>query len=117
MITLFQILLLLADNFSGLVNVLLVSVIDLGSFLMNNDMPGIVFAAAVITYSDIPAEALAAARRWHGTIDDQFGNIDNLVTMIQGHPACGTPSAVFSQIVTNRTQLAADTEMPLYTRL
>jgi hypothetical protein len=100
MTNLLQILILLADNFSGFVNVLLASAINPGSFL-------IVFAAAVITYSDIPAEALAAARRWHGTIDDQFSNIDNLVTMIQRHSAWRTPPSVFSQILTNRTQLAA----------
>jgi hypothetical protein len=47
---------------------------------------------------------IAAARRWHGTIDEHFSNIDNLVSMIQGLSAWGILS-VFSQIVTNRTQL------------
>jgi hypothetical protein len=101
-----QILILLADALSGLVNVCLTSVADLVNFFMDSDLPVIIFAAAVVTYSDIPAEALAAARRWHGTIDEQFSNIDNLVTTIQGHPSWGTPS-VFSQIVANRTQLIA----------
>jgi hypothetical protein len=64
-------------------------------------------AAAAVTFSDIPAEELAVARRWHGSIDEQFGNIDNLVVSIQGHTAWGTPPApTFSQIVTNRGLLS-----------
>ncbi|MDR0712716.1 MAG: hypothetical protein LBF89_00400 [Bacteroidales bacterium] len=64
------------------------------------------FAAAGVTGSAIPEETLAIARRWHGSIDEQFGNIDNLVLIIQAHGAWGTPPQ-FTQITTNRTQLAA----------
>jgi hypothetical protein len=64
------------------------------------------FAAAGVTYAAIPEETLAIARRWHGSIDEQFGNIDSLVLLIQAHTSWGTPPQ-FTQIVANRTQLAA----------
>ncbi|MDR1456320.1 MAG: hypothetical protein LBJ01_11755 [Tannerella sp.] len=35
--------------------------------------------------SNIPEGILANARRWHNTIDDKFGNIDNLVKLVTAH--------------------------------
>jgi hypothetical protein len=35
--------------------------------------------------SAIPESVFATVRRWHGGIDDQFSNIDNLVTLIVSH--------------------------------
>jgi hypothetical protein len=63
------------------------------------------FASTAVTYSDIPEETFAAARRWHGTIDEQYSNVDKLVVTIQAHSAWGTPSQ-FSQVTTSRTQLS-----------
>jgi hypothetical protein len=99
-----QIAIFVAGAFSGLSDVFFAAVSDGGILLPAGGAVTLAFAAA-ITYSDIPAEVLAVVRRWHGSIDEQFGNIDNLVVNIQGHTAWGTPS-VFSQIVTNRSLLA-----------
>jgi hypothetical protein len=77
---------------------------DPGILATGGSVVSIAFAAA-ITYSDIPEETLSIMRRWHGSIDDQFSNIDNLVTLIQSHSAWSSPPS-FSEIVTNRTTLA-----------
>jgi hypothetical protein len=85
-------------------NVFFTFVTDIVSILVAGGPVSLAFAGG-IRYSNIPAELLALARRWHGSIDERFGNIDNLVTLIQGHSAWGTPPQ-FSLVVTNRTQLA-----------
>jgi hypothetical protein len=62
------------------------------------------FAGAVIL-TDISSGLLAAARRWHGSIDDQFTNIDNLVNTIQAHQTVwGTPPQ-FDQLIDCHKQL------------
>jgi hypothetical protein len=99
-----QILVLSVDSLFDIVPMFFALVTDVIKLLPDADPTVLLFAAAPITYSNIPAEVLATSRRWHGTIDEQFGNIDNVVVTIQGHSAWGTPP-VFSQIVTNRTQL------------
>ena len=108
MTTLFLFLALSADLFFGPVNVFFalaggeISLAAIGCMIIGI----IAFAFAVATaYSDISSETLAAARRWHGSIDEQFGNIDNLVVTLQAHASWGTPTAVFQQIVNNRAQL------------
>ena len=100
-----QILIELADALSGPVNLFFATLSDGG----NLPAIGVIVLAAVsaITYSDIPAELLAAARRWHGSIDEQFSNIDNLVVTIQAHATTwDPPELLFTQITTSRDQLA-----------
>jgi hypothetical protein len=106
MYNLVEISVLLADAFSGLVNAFFAFVADRGSLPATDGLVALAFASTAITYSNLPAELLAAARRWHGTIDEQFANIDNLVLMVQSHSPWGTPPSSFSQILTNRTQLS-----------
>ena len=104
--TLVRFLDFLADPFFGPVNMIFVLAASgislhavIGSILS--------FAAATpASYSNISPETLTAAKRWHGSIDDKFVNIDNLVVTIQAHASWGTPTAVFQQIVSNRAQLA-----------
>jgi hypothetical protein len=43
----------------------------------------LVFAVGALAY--IPEDVLATVRRWHGSIDEQFGNIDNLVNLIKAN--------------------------------
>jgi hypothetical protein len=93
----------LADVVSGLSDVFFAFVTDLISILAAGGTVSMAFAGG-ITRSTIPGETLAAARRWHGTIDEQFSNIDKLVVTIQAHSAWGTPPQ-FSQVVTNLGQL------------
>jgi hypothetical protein len=105
---LIEIFMLLADVISGYVNALFTAS---AAWLSNPATVGgalsLAFATVAVTYSDIPAEVLAFARRWHGSIDEQYGNIDNLVVIIQAHPTTWDPPASFAQIVANRTQLTS----------
>jgi hypothetical protein len=102
-----KILVLQAGLIFGFADVFYAPVIDWRILPVIAGIVALAFAASTaITYADIPEEILASVRRWHGSIDDQFGNIDSLVTTIQSH-SWGTPPQVFSQIVTNRTQLSA----------
>ena len=89
-----QILIMSADTFSGLVSVFFASVADgIGfvadavGFVAGGDIVPLAIAAAVTTYTDIPEEILTAARRWHGKIDEQYSNIENVIVTIQAHPA------------------------------
>ncbi|MDR1865178.1 MAG: hypothetical protein LBR08_06355, partial [Bacteroidales bacterium] len=52
----------------------------------------------------IPEGVLASIRRWHGSIDEQFANIDNLVTTITAHQ-WGLPGNLLAQLTTNRNSL------------
>jgi hypothetical protein len=52
---------------------------------------GVAFALAfgVVALGVIPEGVLANIRKWHGSIDEQFGNIDNLVNLIVEHQPVG----------------------------
>ncbi|MDR0386182.1 MAG: hypothetical protein LBH60_08910 [Prevotellaceae bacterium] len=41
------------------------------------------FALSAATHGDIPENILADIRRRHGSIDEQLGNIDNLVGAVE----------------------------------
>jgi hypothetical protein len=67
---------------------------------------GITLAFAAGALASLPESVLAAVRRWHGTIDDQFDNIDNLVNLIMAHqPAWVIPEELILQLTGNRDQL------------
>jgi hypothetical protein len=67
---------------------------------------GITLAFAAGALASLPEGVLAAVRRWHGTIDDQFGNIDNLVNLIIEHqPAWVIPEELIVPLTANRDQL------------
>jgi hypothetical protein len=59
----------------------------------------------MVLLGNITEGVLAAVRRWHGSIDDQFGNIDNLVKLIEQHPTWSIPTPLLVQVSTNRDQL------------
>ncbi|MDR1525906.1 MAG: hypothetical protein LBS79_11735 [Tannerella sp.] len=80
--TLVQFFIQLAGVVSGLSDGAFTSVSDIVSILVAGGSVSPVFAGG-ISRTDISAELLAVARRWHGLIDEQFGNIDNLVVIIQ----------------------------------
>jgi hypothetical protein len=49
---------------------------------------------------------LAGIRRWHGSIDDQFAAIDNLVSVIEAHqPAWPIPADLLALLIGNRDSL------------
>jgi hypothetical protein len=45
----------------------------------------VAFMLGMASHGGITGGVLAAVRRWHGSIDDQFSNIDNLVTTVTDH--------------------------------
>jgi hypothetical protein len=97
------ILIQLADVISGHLSGFFTSVSNIAGLPTAGET--VALAAIAITYSSLPAEMLAAARRWHGSIDEQFVNINNLIVTIQANQATwGTPPQ-FSQLVANRKQL------------
>ena len=98
---------LLADAFSGLVNVLSALETGLMNLSASGDGGALLYALALgaINTSDFSEETLAGIRRWRGTIAERFANIDNLVVTIQSH-YWGTLPSVYTQIIANRTQLA-----------
>jgi hypothetical protein len=54
----------------------------------------------------VPEGILANARRWHGRIDEQFGNLDNLVKTIQAHlPAWDISAQLVAVLVDRRDKL------------
>jgi hypothetical protein len=67
---------------------------------------GITFAFAASALASLPEGLLATVRRWHGSIDDQFGNIDHLVNLIMEHqPAWVIPEELIVPLTANRDQL------------
>jgi hypothetical protein len=69
---------------------------------------GITLAFAASALASLPEGVLASVRRWHGSIDDQFGNIDNLVNLITANkPAWVIPEELLLQLTASRDQLQA----------
>jgi hypothetical protein len=56
----------------------------------------------------ITSGMLAFARRWHGNIDEQFGNIDNAVVILTEHQTSwAVPTDLLTPLTTNRNKLQA----------
>jgi hypothetical protein len=71
---------------------------------------GAIFALALgaVAHSAIAEGVLANIRQWHGGIDDQFSNIDNLVNVATEHqPAWAMPPDLLAELTANRHQLQA----------
>ena len=71
---------------------------------------GVVFAmsaiAAAVVAGNISEGILANIRKWHGNIDEQFANIDNVVSIIQAHqPAWSISSDLLAELTSRRDQL------------
>jgi hypothetical protein len=64
------------------------------------------FALGAITYDDIPEEVIARIRCWHGSIDEQFTNINNAAGILEEHKTEWTiPDKLLEQLNENRSQL------------
>jgi hypothetical protein len=67
---------------------------------------GVTLAFALGASANIPEGVLAAGRRWHGTVDEQFSNINNLVNLILANqPAWTIPATLLTQLTDNRDRL------------
>ncbi|MDR2041901.1 MAG: hypothetical protein LBP98_06230 [Tannerella sp.] len=92
---------------SGLLNLFFASAVDWETFLSGEGVLTLAFALGTVTCANIPGEVLANIRRWHGKIDEQFDNINNIVTTVQAHQAWNFPQQLSQQLGDNCTQLAA----------
>jgi hypothetical protein len=102
-----QFLTVSADALSGHVSVLFTSVTDWNMLLSIGGVLTLALALGVATYSDIPAEVLANIRRWHGSIDEQFDNIGNLVNVLDANAVpWSVPSDLLFSLKENRATLA-----------
>jgi hypothetical protein len=63
------------------------------------------FALGVTAFGSLPASVRTGFRRWHGSIDDQFDAIDNVVTLATSHPLWGMPSALLEELTAYRDRL------------
>jgi hypothetical protein len=64
---------------------------------------GVTLALALGALAYIPEGILANIRRWHGSIDDQFANINNLVNILDEHRQdWHVPPDLLSELVSSR---------------
>jgi hypothetical protein len=106
--SLLQISTVSAGIVSGLFILFFAFVADGGTGSATGEVFTLTFALGAIAYANIPGEVLANIRRWHGKVDDQFGNIDNLVNTVQAHqPQWNFPQTLFQQLSDNRDRLAS----------
>jgi hypothetical protein len=67
-----------------------------------------VLASGIIASGNIPDAVLAAVRKWHGTIGEQFSCIDNVCKIIQQpHPAWNMPVDLKDELLGNCVRLDA----------
>jgi hypothetical protein len=65
-------------------------------------------AVGAVTYGSIPSEVLAGVRRWHGTIDDQFNNIDSAVNILTASQTKWVvPKELLEDLTADRDSLSA----------
>jgi hypothetical protein len=97
--TLFEILNLAAGLIADLANLFQHAFPDSGS-------PLTLAFAVTVTYGSIPEALIAANRRWHGGIDDQFSNISNLYQTLQTHEKdWEVPSDMMTELATDRSEI------------
>jgi hypothetical protein len=71
---------------------------------------GITLALALgtVMYSDLPEEIRSVIRRWHGTMDEQFNNISNVLNRLKQHSTeWEVPEAFIKQLSSSHDQLSA----------
>ncbi|MDR1562183.1 MAG: hypothetical protein LBS54_03715 [Dysgonamonadaceae bacterium] len=67
---------------------------------------GDILAFALLMSGNIPGGIFASVRKWHGSIDDQFSNIDNLVNKLTEHQKEWiVPPTLLDLLTTNRNAL------------
>ncbi|MDR0733703.1 MAG: hypothetical protein LBF08_06560 [Dysgonamonadaceae bacterium] len=78
-----------------------------GVFLPDGEVFTIAFAMGAVTYANISDEIIANIRRWHGTIDEQFSNIDNLFNLLKDNGTqWSVPEEMLSNLTDHRNELA-----------
>jgi hypothetical protein len=87
-----------------LVNMFLTSLSDAAVWLTAGSGLTVAFALGAVGYV-LPDGVRTLARQWHGTIDEQFSNINNLVNRITAQPQWNFPGELLTQLTTNRDSL------------
>jgi hypothetical protein len=96
----------LVNTIFGHVSMFLSSLSDGGLVLASGSSVTVAFALGAMVYGSITEGVLASIRRWHGSIDEQFSNINNLVSVVTSHqPAWSMPPDLLQQLTSNRDQL------------
>jgi hypothetical protein len=76
-----------------------------GGWAAGNGMT-MAFAAGIVLTGGVSDGFMAGIRRWHGSIDNQFAAINNLVNVITAHSdVWPIPSELYIQLVQNRDRL------------
>jgi hypothetical protein len=104
--SLVEILILLVNTIFDHANQFLTSLSE--AIFMPEAGNGVVFALAfgAVAYGAISEGALVGIRRWHGSIDEQFANIDNLVNLVNEHqPQWMMPPDLLMQLTDSHNQL------------
>jgi hypothetical protein len=66
----------------------------------------VALAAGMAAYGGLTENVLATTRRWHGSIDDQFSNINNaVIRLIEHQSQWMVPSDLMMELTQNRDQL------------
>jgi hypothetical protein len=66
------------------------------------------FALGAMSGGDFSEGVHASMRKWHGNIDEQFGNIDNVVSLVTAHQAQWTmPPDMFAELADRHSRLQA----------
>ncbi|MDR2424762.1 MAG: hypothetical protein LBD59_08575 [Prevotellaceae bacterium] len=89
MSNLLEISILLVRTVFDHLSTILTSLSDVGLLLTAGSGATLAFALGMVSPFGITEGVLAGIRRWHGSIDEQFSNIDNLVSVVTSHqPRC-----------------------------
>jgi len=103
---LLEILILLVSTTFDHVNLFLTSLSEAIFTPEAGNGVALAFALGAVAYSNLSEGVLASIRRWHGSIDEQFGNIDNLVNLIEAHQTTwNIPPDLFQQLTNDHSQL------------
>jgi hypothetical protein len=102
--TFFELLIVLVSAIIDHVSIFFGSLSDACTLSVAGSSVNLAFAAGALGI--VPEGVLAAVKRWHGSIDDQFGNVDNLVNTIQSHlPTWDFPADQMAVLTFNRNKL------------
>jgi hypothetical protein len=102
------ILILMACFVTGLVTLFFFALSGEEILLLAGSGATLAFALGIVAPVNITEALMDGVRRWHGSIDNQFAAIDNLVTLIVANqPTWVIPAALLADLVARRNQLQA----------
>jgi hypothetical protein len=67
--------------------------------------PALAFAVGAAALGVVSESIVASTQRWHGSIDDQFAAVNNLVNVVTDHIQWPLPPAQYSKLTSGRDRL------------